>query len=85
MIIHTDQEEPLRRRGRPGLRARPPLQQRRHFVDPPPPATDLDERAGNRGFAWGRFTVHHRVPVLVVGVVLLGAVALPAALLLGVC
>ena len=41
--------------------------------------TDLDERAGNRGFAWGRFTVHHRVPVLVVGVVLLGAVALPAA------
>lgn len=41
--------------------------------------TDLDERAGNRGFAWGRFTVRHRVPVLVAGVVLLGAIALPAA------
>ena len=41
--------------------------------------TDLDERVGNRGFAWGRFTVRHRVPVLVVGIVLLGAVALPAA------
>ncbi|WP_256794626.1 MMPL family transporter [Terrabacter sp. Ter38] len=41
--------------------------------------TDLDERAGNRGFAWGRFTVRHRVPVLLVGIVVLGAVALPAA------
>jgi RND superfamily putative drug exporter len=41
--------------------------------------TDLDEAAGNRGFAWGRFTVRHRVPVLIAGVVLLGAVALPAA------
>src|SRR6478672_10009560 len=40
---------------------------------------DLDEQAGNRGFAWGRFTVRHRVPVLVAGVVLLGAIALPAA------
>ncbi|NUO89539.1 MAG: MMPL family transporter [Dermatophilaceae bacterium] len=41
--------------------------------------TDLDEAAGNRGFAWGRFTVRHRVPVLLAGVVVLGAVALPAA------
>src|SRR4051812_3850264 len=44
-----------------------------------PAGTDLDEQAGNRGFAWGRFTVRHRVPVLVAGVVVLGAVALPAA------
>ncbi|CAN7247855.1 MMPL family transporter [Terrabacter sp. LjRoot27] len=41
--------------------------------------TDLDEQAGNRGFAWGRFTVRHRVPVLLTGIVVLGAVALPAA------
>ena len=40
---------------------------------------DLDEQAGNRGFAWGRFTVRHRVPVLLAGIVVLGAVALPAA------
>ncbi len=44
-----------------------------------PSRTDLDEAAGNRGFAWGRFTVRHRVPVLLAGVVVLGAVALPAA------
>ena len=42
-------------------------------------ATDLDEAAGNRGFAWGRFTVRHRVPVLLVGIAVLGAVAVPAA------
>ena len=41
--------------------------------------TDLDEQSGNRGFAWGRFTVRHRVPVLLAGVVVLGAIALPAA------
>ncbi|GAA2747720.1 MMPL family transporter [Terrabacter aerolatus] len=41
--------------------------------------TDLDEAAGNRGFAWGRFTVRRRIPVLIAGVVVLGAVALPAA------
>ncbi|WP_020143358.1 MMPL family transporter [Terracoccus sp. 273MFTsu3.1] len=41
--------------------------------------TDLDEGADNRGFAWGRFTVRHRVPVLLAGIVVLGAVALPAA------
>lgn len=40
---------------------------------------DLDEQVGNRGFAWGRFTVRHRIPVLLAGVVVLGAVALPAA------
>ncbi len=41
--------------------------------------TDPDERTGNHGFAWGRFTVRRRVPVLLAGVVVLGAVALPAA------
>src|SRR4051812_2907226 len=40
---------------------------------------DLADRAGDRGFAWGRFTVRHRVPVLVAGIIALGAVALPAA------
>ncbi|GAA2032773.1 MMPL family transporter [Terrabacter terrae] len=40
---------------------------------------NLDEQVGNRGFAWGRFTVRHRVPVLLAGIVVLGAVALPAA------
>jgi putative drug exporter of the RND superfamily len=40
---------------------------------------DPEEAAGSRGFAWARFVVRHRVPVLLAGVVLLGAVAIPAA------
>lgn len=43
------------------------------------PGTDLDEASGNRGFAWGRFTVRHRVPVLLAGIVVLAAVAVPVA------
>ncbi len=40
---------------------------------------DLEDAATNRGFAWGRRVVKARGPVLVIGVVLLGALAIPAA------
>ena len=43
------------------------------------PASDLEDAATNRGFAWGRRVVKARGPVLLIGVVLLGALAIPAA------
>ena len=43
------------------------------------PAADLEDAATNRGFAWGRRVVKARGPVLLIGVVLLGALAVPAA------
>ena len=42
-------------------------------------AVDPEGSASNRGFAWGRAMVRLRIPVILGGVVLLGAVALPAA------
>ncbi|WP_330474500.1 MMPL family transporter [Terrabacter sp. C0L_2] len=55
------------------------LSRRQRRADRDEPGTDLDEASGNRGFAWGRFTVRHRIPVLLAGIVVLGAVAAPVA------
>ncbi|GGM93865.1 membrane protein [Terrabacter tumescens] len=55
------------------------LSRRQRRADRDEPGTDLDEASGNRGFAWGRFTVRHRIPVLLAGIVVLGAVAVPVA------
>ncbi|GAA2467431.1 MMPL family transporter [Terrabacter carboxydivorans] len=55
------------------------LSRRQRRADRDEPGTDLDEASGNRGFAWGRFTVRHRVPVLLAGIVVLAAVAVPVA------
>jgi len=40
---------------------------------------DPEDRPTGRGFAWGRWVVRHRVPVLLAGVAVLGALAVPAA------
>ena len=42
-------------------------------------AADLEAASSNRGFAWGRRVVKARGPVLLIGVVLLAALAIPAA------
>jgi len=44
MIIHTDEKQPVGRGGRPGLGARPGLEQRGHVFGFAPPTTDLNER-----------------------------------------
>jgi RND superfamily putative drug exporter len=38
---------------------------------------DLEDAATNRGFAWGRFTLRARVPLLLVGVAVLAVLAIP--------
>jgi RND superfamily putative drug exporter len=38
---------------------------------------DLEDAATNRGFAWGRFTLRARVPLLIGGVLVLGVLAVP--------
>ena len=40
---------------------------------------DLEDAATNRGFAWGRAVLRRRWPVMILGVVLLGALTVPAA------
>jgi RND superfamily putative drug exporter len=39
---------------------------------------DLEDAATNRGFAWGRFTLRARVPLLLVGIAVLAVLAIPA-------
>jgi len=40
---------------------------------------DLEDAATNRGFAWGRFVQHRRVPAIVAGVAALAVLAIPVA------
>lgn len=40
---------------------------------------DLEDSPENRGFAWARWVVKRRVPVLIIGVLVLGGLAIPAA------
>lgn len=47
MIIHTEEEQPVRGRRGAGLRARARLEQMRHVFGGAPPASDLDERAND--------------------------------------